>query len=167
MGTRQKEVLVAELERSASHGWMKNLHITIHPFSALIGAALVCLTMLTVGAIAVQGSSSTRDVSAIEIVSDPHPRDFVRIDKAQPYTVPAGKLFHLTGLGSYTSQAWVRFYVDGNFRLEADCNTGIPAGNACSIRDAPEGIVVQPGSVLTVGTAGTNEPVALGYLVDA
>ena len=41
MGTRQKEVLVAELERSASHGWMKNLKI--HTKSALFGAGLVVL----------------------------------------------------------------------------------------------------------------------------
>ena len=81
---------------------MKNIQLTIHPFSALIGAALVCLTMLTVGAIAVQGSSSTRDVSAIENVNDVHPRDFVRIVEGAPYTVPSGKILVPTAFGSNT-----------------------------------------------------------------
>ncbi len=142
---------------------MKQLNITIHPFSALIGAALVCLTMLTVGAIAVQGSSSTRDVSAIENVNEPHPRDYVRIEFSTPYTVPAGKLFHLTGLGdlSVTSQ-WINFRVDAQIATRAIFQNSLSTNG---ILATTPGVVAASGSVLSV--SGANVPVALGYLVDA
>ena len=142
---------------------MKQINITIHPFSALIGAAIVCLTMLTVGAVTVQGSSSTRDVSAIEVVSDPHPRDYVRVNLTTPFTVPAGKLFHLTSLGGTEHANDLAYFFIDNIQVMA-AHIYTPHGNACSVRPIPPGIVAASQSVLTV--SGSNA-VAYGYLVDA
>ena len=78
---------------------MKQLNITIHPFSALAGMALLGLVWVTAGAMPLQGSSSTRDVSAIEDVNDVHPRDCVIIRLGQPYVVPVGRLLVITAFG--------------------------------------------------------------------
>jgi hypothetical protein len=140
---------------------MKQINITIHPFSALIGAAIVCLTMLTVGAVTVQGTSSTRDVSAIENVNEPHPRDFVRIDEGVPFTTPAGKLFHLTSLGGTVVSDW--FYIctfDGVVVVTARAN------GKCSAALLPPGFVASAGTVVALPNS-QNGAVATGYLVDA
>jgi hypothetical protein len=79
---------------------MKNINITLHPLSVLAGMALLGITLIATSAFAPQGSSSTRDVSAIEVVSDPHPRDYVRIVEGTAYTVPSGKIFVPTAFGS-------------------------------------------------------------------
>ncbi|HIF42241.1 MAG TPA: hypothetical protein EYQ74_14245, partial [Planctomycetes bacterium] len=79
---------------------MKQLNITIHPFSALAGMALLGLVWVTAGAMPLQGSSSTRDVSAIENVNEPHPRDYVQIFEGAPYTVPQGKLLVIKQVGN-------------------------------------------------------------------
>ena len=143
---------------------MKQLNIAIHPFSALAGMALLGLVWVTAGAMPLQGSSSTRDVSAIEVVSDPHPRDYVRMDGTTPYTVPTGKLFHLTGLGDLqASSKWVDFYIDGQVAMRTFV---VPSGGtSCIVANTTPGVVAASGSILTV--FGPTTPVAIGYLVDA
>ena len=164
MGTRQKEVLVAESERSASHGWMKQIQLTIHPFSALIGAALVCLTMLTVGAIAVQGSSSTRDVSAIEDVNSPRAANAVAVYEGVAYTVPSGKSLVVTGIGLISGangDVYVKF--DSVSVLCAE-----PGSMYHSLVPVPFGLVAKSGQIVKAYTPPSSDwGVILGYLVDA
>jgi hypothetical protein len=149
---------------------MKQINITIHPFSALIGAAIVCLTMLTVGAVTVQGSSSTRDVSAIEVVSDPHPRDFVRIVEGVPFTVPAGKILVVTGMGWHTpgyGTHQLSVFVDG-VSIYAEVVAWETAGTHNLGLEIPTpGIAVAAGAVVTTASTYANYGLALGYLVDA
>jgi len=167
MGTRQKEVLVAVLRPFASHGWMKQIQLTIHPFSALIGAALVCLTMLTVGAIAVQGSSSTRDVSAIEIVSDPHPRDFVRVVEDAPFTVPIGRILVVTGMGMEGSvdSTWLTCMLNGSPVLITYSNTDKAGAFHHPIS---RGLTAMAGDAVFVDSSHPSvKGILLGYLVDA
>jgi hypothetical protein len=161
---------------------MEDLHITIHPFSALIGAALVCLTMLTVGAIAVQGSSSTRDVSAIEIVSDPHPREFVRIVEGAPYTVPSGKILVPTAFGSNTwalngsaPRALYKITADG-IEVWKEMKIGQTLSNVWAFAPNEMTAVIPTGlafveqtlvSVIEEWGSPTSTAILLGYLVDA
>ena len=145
---------------------MKQIKITIHPFSALIGAAIVCLTMITVGAVTVQGSSSTRDVSAIEVVSDPHPRDYVRIVAGTPYTVPAGKVLvvkqlGLMALGSSTGSL-ITLSIDG---VVVATVAHFYMSDLQSVYEP--GLAAQGGSQVVVATASNYLAGALGYLVDA
>ena len=170
MGTRQRRVLVAVLRPFASYGRMKQLQLTIHPFSALIGAALVCLTMLTVGAIAVQGSSSTRDVSAIEDVNDVHPRDCIIIKNGTPYVVPAGRILVVTAFGDSdsVSTGYIHLTVDGV--EEIGCKTkdyGEGVGMITGIVPTPKpGLILNQGQTLSFSSSDTNFR-AWGYLVDA
>jgi hypothetical protein len=147
---------------------MKQINITIHPFSALIGAAIVCLTMLTVGAVTVQGSSSTRDVSAIENVNDPHPRDYVRIDEGTPYTVPTGKILVITGGGCLngggTRGGKIQFngVIIVGFSQEGWMVNGpdIPVNFA-------EGLAAASGTVVSLSRDAGDSILCWGYLVDA
>jgi hypothetical protein len=163
---------------------MKQINITIHPFSALAGMALLGLVLVTAGAMPMQGSSSTRDVSAIENVNDPHPRDFVRIVEGAPFSVPAGKVFvgtgtrhtSLIGHGNGTGQYAIVVAFDGVQVLalysrfaHGGASPPIAFGNL----DIPTGFSAVAGTVITVD--GVNESPTmddaggclLGYLVDA
>jgi hypothetical protein len=150
---------------------MKQLNITIHPFSALAGMVLLGLVWVTAGAMPLQGSSSTRDVSAIQDVNDPHPRDYVRVIEGVPFTVPAGKIFVMRGLGAsspYQQPYNQTVYVDGiptfseRFGWSSD-------GYQHHGKEVPTpGIGADAGSVVTTSTTSSNIPgIVLGYLVDA
>ena len=148
---------------------MKQINITIHPFSALIGAAIVCLTMLTVGAVTVQGSSSTRDVSAIENVNEPHPRDNVVISGGMPFVVPSGKLLVVTALGTSSYMHDVDLLVDGIQQVSAQAdspsNTDSLSWVSSVLQLPTPGLTAQSGQTVTV--VGSSATRAWGYLVDA
>jgi hypothetical protein len=155
---------------------MKQINITIHPFSALIGAAIVCLTMLTVGAVTVQGSSSTRDVSAIEVFSPWSAEDVVRIYDTGSYVVPAGKHLVLTALGNLGIGGTPRILINGNTEIQVNWHTtshdfGGNSGWAWSYQsDAFTSMLdlPAPGLIALSGqTVSTIEGRAWGYLVDA
>ena len=142
---------------------MKQLNITIHPFSALAGMALLGLVWVTAGAMPLQGSSSTRDVSAIEVVGNPHPRDFWRLDWGNTYTVPSGKFLVVTtgghsvnvGNGAVTLVAdgiRVAHFLYGFGPANEIHHLAFKAGTAMSLDD---------------GYTGNGTPHVLGYLVDA
>jgi hypothetical protein len=158
---------------------MKNINITIHPLSALIGAGIVCITMLTVGAVTAQGPSSARDVSAIEVVSDPHPRDFVWLEagaSASPvFTVPAEKIMVITGVASIGSPlGGCNIIIDGVSRglstgqkWETTLNGGTSmAALANSTFTFANGIPLQAGQTVQLG-ASADIDWLFGYLVDA
>ena len=77
---------------------MKQVNISIHPFSALVGMAVLSMVWVSAAAMPLQSSSSDRDVSAIENVNEPHPRDFWRLDYGNTYTVPSGKILVVTNV---------------------------------------------------------------------
>ena len=149
---------------------MKQVSISIHPFSALVGMAVLSMVWVSAAAMPLQGSSSDRDVSAIEDVNDPRPRDFVRLIGETPYTVPDGKLLVVTGLGSSTGTSGVLLSVDGvqeatSSYTFSDSGSPIPASTAASVASLPGlGFVANSGSTVLVSkTSGR----AWGYLVDA
>jgi hypothetical protein len=158
---------------------MKQINITIHPFSALIGAAIVCLTMLTVGAVTVQGSSSTRDVSAIEVVSDPHPRDFVRIVEGSAYTVPSGKVLVPTAFGSNqwslvggVSPSATYVVLANSVEVWREYKHGSNLGTEVAPNEMtatiPTGLSFAEQTLVSVSEySPTSTGVLLGYLVDA
>ena len=144
---------------------MKQLNITIHPFSALAGMALLGLVLVTAGAMPLQGSSSTRDVSAIEDVNSPRAANAVAVYQGVPYTVPSSKLLIVTGIGLTTGQVTVVFALfDGATVLGAEAGMAGPGGD--SVAHIPFGLVANGGQVVTA-SASAGSGVVLGYLVDA
>ena len=79
--------------------------ITIHPGSALAGAALAAVSLLASSAVQTTTHSSIpapwRD--PIRVVGIPDPRDMVLIKEGQPFIVPPGRTFVLTGMGHVVS----------------------------------------------------------------
>jgi hypothetical protein len=141
---------------------MKPVQFTLHPSSALAGAFLLALCLVTLGAFAPQGPSSARDVSATEIVDHPY-EDYVRQIGTSAYTVPAGKFLMITGCGyesyqlSTSSGTYVELSIDGVRVMENYYS-------APCIETCPYGLVAGPGS-----TVSTNQShgIFIGYLVDA
>jgi hypothetical protein len=147
---------------------MKNINITLHPFSVLTGMALLGFGLIATGAFAPQGSSGQRDVSAMENVNEPRPADYVRIDDHTPYTVPADKFFVLTALGcdTYASGLRVQVLVDGVIWFEGQGYLG--SASADSIHLVPPGVVVAGGSTIELYDGNPNYTgIGLGYLTDA
>jgi hypothetical protein len=150
---------------------MKQINITIHPLSALAGMALLGLVWVTAGAMPLQGSSSTRDVSAIEVVSPWPSKDVVRIYDTGSYVVPAGKNLVLTALGNLGIGGAPRILIDGNTEIQVNWHVNYGTGQGMSwpsnaftsMLDLPA-----PGLIALSGqTVSTVEGRAWGYLVDA
>ena len=138
---------------------MKQLNITIHPFSALAGMALLGLVLVVAAASFPIGSQTDRDISATTIVDRPS-SDWVRIDSSTPFTVPTSRYFHLTGLGMpANSNSAGTLLIDGMQTIVGYGNVG--TGNGCSVKTTPEGIVASSGSIVTVPLG-----FAFGYLAD-
>ena len=137
--------------------------ISIHPFSALVGMAVLSMVWVTAAAMPLPGSSSDRDVSAIEVVSDPHPRDYVILRGDQPFEVPAGRLLVLTSAGRYDASGggYCTVYVDGQLEVMTIAHFGSSSSSVVEL-GAP-GLVVQSGQVVTL----VAQERAWGYLVDA
>ena len=159
---------------------MKPVQLTLHPSSALAGAFLLALCLVTLGAFAPQGSSSARDIDAIEILNTTQSHDnFVRIAGAADYVVPAGYRLVITGLGGATNPEDAMILVDGVVKVQITYhsetqswagNSGWawarPAAAFPSILQLPKpGLVVDPGQ--TVNVLPTLESRAWGYLIDA
>ena len=70
----------------------------LHLPSVLVALAIAALVVIT------SSQSAVRPTLAFPVGAQveyrPHPRDMVQIKEGTTYTVPAGKLFVLTGLGS-------------------------------------------------------------------
>ena len=96
----------------------------------------------------------------------PHPRDWVQIREVDgPYTVPAGKILVLTGLGiSANVAAPAYLYIDGQFEASATPNNGY--GNGTNTKDLSFGITASAGQIVTLDGGGNPYGRAYGYLVD-
>jgi len=149
---------------------MKQLTFSVHPGSALIGAAIVGLSIVTAGAITVQGSGASRDVSAIENVNDVHPREFVCVKGLVPFVVPPDKLLVLTALGSANNTIipWT-LQIDGTIEVGIDTDSSSPHLPTI-LEFARPGLVAYPGQNVTVlypPNPTIPDGRAWGYLVDA
>lgn len=95
----------------------------------------------------------------------PHPKQMVQIENGGPYTVPAGSLFVLTALGTQTlNYTHCILFVNGTPRIAHD---SYALGGPFTVSQAPIGLTVPAGSVLTMAnTGGVPGGCAWGYLVD-
>ncbi len=191
MGTRQKEVLVAELERSASHGWMTTLKI--HTKSALFGAGLVVLVgvlsaqtfnhqffavrVLETPVVKTEATSWPPRVENLfcELFSYPGGTQWTRYDV---YTVPGDKwlvvqsvVMRGTGaVANNTSRLCYMLptdptYVDVTFSLQ---RRRVAEGEMFDHSHGPNGKALPPGTILAIyNPYGEPEVDVLGYLVDA
>lgn len=97
----------------------------------------------------------------VEVAGIAKPKAMVVITDSAPYTVPAGKLFVLTAVGSTGAWSPVTFYADGAQVVSAIQNAG---GAYATMMEVPQGFSAGPTSVLSV-SSGVNGR-AWGYLVD-
>jgi len=125
--------------------------------------AVLALVWITVSAMPLQGSSSTRDVNAVEIVSDPHPRDYWRMDWGNTYTVPAGKVLVITEGGHSKPQGGSLTVVIDGIRI-----VGFSYGSAGPV-SLGAGIAATAGQIVSLddGSTTNGAPLIWGYLVDA
>ncbi len=144
--------------------------ITIHPGSALAGAALATVSLLASSAVqttthsAIAAPGCWRD--PIQVVGIPDPRDMVQIREGQPYAVPPEKLFVLTGLGETgNGSSPILLTVDGQKELTV---VEVFAQEPPTVAHVPTGFTVQAGSTVEVFTGNPLilEGRAWGYLVD-
>ena len=143
---------------------MKPVQFTLHPSSALAGAFLLALCLITLGAFTPQGSSGARDVSAIQNVNDPSPGDSMTLFGDATYTVPSNKRFVLTSLGSvYPNNIDIYLYINGLPRTAVNGYVSYTGG---SVKSIPDFVIAAPNSILTIGPADAST-VATGYLIDA
>jgi hypothetical protein len=143
---------------------MKPVQFTLHPSSALAGAFLLALCLVTLGAFAPQGSSSGRDVNLTSVLGQPSPHDNITIFSGTPYTVPNDKQFVLTSLGSRQgANTEVFLRVDDTRRV---CSYGAVNETNVSVKNIPDFVIVPYGSVITVEQT-LDRGVATGYLIDA
>jgi len=93
----------------------------------------------------------------------PRPTEMMRIVKGTPLTVPAGKRFVVTGLGTTQSERTADIQIDGHLALRArlDNTTGY-------VVPVPAGITATEGKTIEVlDNNPTGAAVLLGYLTDA
>ena len=147
---------------------MKN--ITIHPMSALLGAAVLAIPFVLVSF--QQQPWPPHGPLPVTVREMPNPHNFVQIKEGEPYAVPRGKLFVLTGLGA-ARNSWDQAFllVNGNIEVGVDrmLNSTMHATwDTVSVSVAPPGFSVAAGDVITLDTENHVWPArAWGYLVDA
>ena len=132
----------------------------IQPVSLALGLALGVCAILSM-------SQASVIHTPLRVEYMPHPRDMVQIKEGTPFTVPGGKVFVLTGLGSAqagtTGGAWVM--VNGQVELSiTSFAQGNTVGNVPSVGEIPTGLTSAPGSTLTVGSSVAGTGRAWGYL---
>ena len=172
---------------------MKAIRITLHPLSAISGAAMCALVVYTSS---MQSSADgmqplwTRQLVANDDDSDenppeigilslppvsidslppfridgslPHPRNWVVVPPGTTYTVPEGKWFVITALGSTIAGAGsIVLQIDGEYVLKSSTNI---THEPTSTVPVPPGLVAPAGS--TVNTTNGVEGQIWGYLVN-
>lgn len=134
--------------------------IQLHPQSVLVGLAGGFFALLLMS----QVTTVTFPTARVEV--GPHPRDMVQIVAGTPYTVPPGKIFVLTALGSKFSGLGAGLLVNGGTEPEVSApgNPGTPGMMA-----VPPGLTFTWGTSLTVygvGSTSQSHARAWGYLAD-
>jgi hypothetical protein len=147
---------------------MKSL--VLHPRSVIAGA--VVTAVIGVGLAARQAAGLERLTTRPGCVPDPRAMLVIRQEQG-PWTVPAGKLFMLSGLGaaSYVSSATPAvLLLDSVPELSSIGYAARPGEGGVdvqpvSVGPCPPGFTAAPGAVLTV-VAGSGDGRAWGYLLD-
>lgn len=148
--------------------------ITLHPISALSGGAIAALALLALGAGPLEGIARVGIVGPVQVEGHvPHPRDWVVIRESEPLTVPAGKIFVLTALGTKNGTK-IALEVDGLEELRSshivESGQAATVGmNSTTVKQVPAGFSVSGG--LTILLRQLNGGIksdgrAWGYLVD-
>lgn len=136
--------------------------IQLHPRSLLVSLALGGVVLFSMA------QSAAPTYATVRMQYMPHPRDMVQIEEGTPYTVPAGKLFVLTGLGSkYGMGGFVTLLVDGVDEPTAN-STVSSSATATSVAHVTLGLAGQPGSVIDLvgGVSYPDDGRAWGYPAD-
>ena len=139
--------------------------ITIHPLSALLGAAVLAVPLVLMSA---QSEIVwPRQVPIPVTVQEmPDPQDMITIRQVDgPFVVPEGKTLVLTGLGTRMLNGDVQLYADGE---EVMKHAYVTTANPCSVAHVPVGLTFPAGTSITMTQVSAETwGVALGYLVDA
>lgn len=145
-----------------------NTRIPSHTATAALAAAVAAIVSPLL-----QSVPADRDVQAVLDTSQPHPRDFVRIQQGTPFTVPAGRILVVTGMGFATSPGFASYTlaieIDGvavltEYHWAHLGSSG--AVNGPSLTTLPQGVVAAEAQVVTAASTLT-DCVLLGYLADA
>ena len=142
---------------------------------ACVLVLLSAVTILVAWAFSVSGSAVGQQGVPYPIVLNveylPHPRDMVRVQEGQPFTVPSGRIFVVTGLGCNNSGVpnVVLFFDSGTGPLRVlDVDPTSSDGNgATSVKPVPSGLTASVGAIVSVTGGGSgDDAVVLGYLAD-
>jgi hypothetical protein len=150
---------------------MKNINITLHPLSLLVGAALIMVIGLTVSAALPAGGPAGRDAQLVSVDGQPAARDMVIIREGTPYTVPSGKLVVVHSLGrtnDETSTCHTTIYIDGaasGSRRTGHSNNSY-AIEWTSLGELPGGVPATENSIVTVTSNTGGYGMAVGSLHD-
>jgi len=149
---------------------MKTIHFSLDTGSALAGALLLLTTLFAVGAVAPQNPPTARDISAVEIMGQPRPQDYMRVQQGTPFTVPAGQTFVAKGFGFAGNPGAHAFFFTIHFDgVEVLSEYGFHINSIhgmfhdqklCTI---PLGIAAPAGTVVTL-TSSRSDSVAIGFL---
>lgn len=129
----------------------------------------VLLTVGVLGLVALTSSQSPLLPTGFRIEYLPHPRDYVQIKEGTPYTVPAGKLFVLTGLGGERMANPASLLVDGVEEVVAGMYTASSTGGIVQVSTVvavPPGLTVHASATISVqgGSTAPEDARAWGYL---
>jgi len=139
-----------------------------HALTLAVGFVLGLVVLVSMGQTAVDRSPIVR------VQYMPHPRDMVQIKQGTPYTVPAGRILVITGLGTgahFTSgKDEVTLKINGVSEAmtasEVSCFNGDGVGS--SMVTVPPGCSATAGSTVeVVEGGGQTSGRAWGYLADA
>jgi hypothetical protein len=149
---------------------MKTINFSLHTGSAIAGALLLLTATFAIGAIAPQNPPMARDISAVEIMGQPRPQDYMRVQQGNPFTVPAGQTFVARGLGFAGNPGANAFSITILFDgVEVLSEYGWHVNNIygmfhdqklCTI---PLGIAAPEGTVVSI-TSSRTDGVAIGFL---
>jgi hypothetical protein len=153
---------------------MKTIQLKIHPLSAILGAVVVCIGFITLGAASIADVQRVAVINALSIQGAYDPREAVVIREGTPYIVPTGRIFVLTALGSNgdgsSKGESAELTVDGQLELSIIRPASTTSGgerNDSTVRPVPTGFTVSSGSTIEVDGLLTPLGRAWGYLVDA
>lgn len=133
---------------------------TVHPISALAGVVFSALVLLSMS------QAPPLNARSINIQYMPDPRDMVQIRGHGPYTVPAGMLLVITGLGNADGSGGTQVRIDGQIDLSTQPMTAQIGGP--SVEPITPGLTIPAGAAVTlysIGGSGDANCRAYGYLV--
>jgi len=139
-----------------------NRALRLHPASLALGLVLAGIAFLSM-------SQAIVATSPLRIEYAPHPRDMVQVIQGVTYTVPPGRIFVLTALGTGEgTSARAALKVNGlpvqSTGMAASGYNGALVGN--SVVASPTGLTAKAGDVLEVWnySIGSDAARAWGYL---